>query len=96
MNYHSSSSCVFYVAPLLLTFKEKTFITFQFAHQMTQKSINLVKERKNIKNIFITFQFAHQMTQKSINLVKERKKYIKKSLVIDTHSLMNNFTLVVS
>jgi hypothetical protein len=37
------SSCIFCVASLLLTLK-KTFVALQFAHPMTQKSLNLINE----------------------------------------------------
>jgi hypothetical protein len=54
-NYHLSSSCIFCNAPLLLMLKEhlecsltskaqRTFVTLQFAHPMTEKSLNLAKE----------------------------------------------------
>jgi hypothetical protein len=42
-NYRLLSSYIFLVVPLYMTFKEK-FITLQFAHPMTQKSQNSVKE----------------------------------------------------
>jgi hypothetical protein len=35
-NYHSSSSCVFCIDPLLLALKE-CFVCLQIAHPMTQK-----------------------------------------------------------
>jgi hypothetical protein len=43
---HSSFSCVFYVA--LLNWHSKKIVAFHFAHPMTQKSLNLVKEWKKI------------------------------------------------
>jgi len=40
-NYHSSSSCVFCVAPLPSD-AQRTFVTIWLAHPMTQDSLNLV------------------------------------------------------
>jgi hypothetical protein len=41
-NYHSSSSCVFCILPFASD-AQTTFAALQFAHPMTQKSLNLVK-----------------------------------------------------
>jgi len=57
-NYHLSSSCIFCNAPLLLMLKEhlecsftfdarRTFVTLQFVHPITEKSLNLVEEVRN-------------------------------------------------
>jgi len=41
-NYHSSSSCVSCVAPFNSD-TQKTFVSLQFVHPTTQKSLNLIK-----------------------------------------------------
>jgi len=47
----SSSSCVFCVAPFLMTLKEHLQPS-SFAHLMTQKSLNLVEEWGNYGKVF--------------------------------------------
>jgi hypothetical protein len=49
LNYHSSFSCVFFVAALLRMLKEH-LLTLHFACPMTQKSLNLVKKQERIGN----------------------------------------------
>jgi hypothetical protein len=50
-NYHSFSSCLFCIVHLTSN-AQRTFVAFQFAHPLTQKSLNLVKgTRKILKNV---------------------------------------------
>jgi len=43
-NYHSSSSCVFSIAPFTSD-AHRTFLALQFVHPMRQKSLNLYRGR---------------------------------------------------
>jgi hypothetical protein len=59
INYHLSSSCIFWNAPLLLMLKEHFECSFT----------------SDAKRKFVTLQFAHPMTEKSLNLAEEVRKY---------------------